>query len=384
MKIRPFLSHKRENALVVGRLKRTLQLYGAGGWKDTDDLRMGASTGEEIRRVIADDTGGFLWWGTRAALGSVMINNVEIPAALARASSEDLYPLVPVFVDLSPGSEQDKKEIILALGDHAQTLLDRNGVVCKRSVPVTSFRKSVAGRYVCDAVQSLSEGPLLVAFRALSEPAGEHDLTFDWRYVFDARTRHLNNDALPTLTESLSNARGAFQRREQSPTLNLDLDLPLPLAFLVGYEWRITSRLILRMEQRTGSSFAWVDGNGPTTEIPTPVVNSFDRSGPAVLVVSCGGSFDKVAKRYADEQSASRLVTVRVPGLLNAEQMRSVARKAADCLRELNNAGLRKHLLIKGPVAIAALLGAASNASGPVTMPFWDGSRYVSPITVGS
>jgi hypothetical protein len=383
MKIRPFLSHKRENALVVGRLKWTLQLYGAGGWKDTDDLRMGASTEEEIRRVIADDTGGFLWWGTRAALSSWMMNNVEIPAAFARASSEDLYPLVPVFVDLAPGSKQDKKEITSALGDHAQTLLDRNGVVHKRSEPTASFRRSVASRYVRDAVRSLPEGPLLVAFRALSEPAGGHDLTFDWRHVFDARTRHLDNGALLELTESLSNARVAFQRRERNPTVNLDMDLPLPLAFLVGYEWRLTSRLRLRVEQRTGSSFAWVDGDGLTTEIPTPVVDSFDRPGPAVLAVSCGGSFDRVARRYADEQSASRLVTVHVPGLLDAGQMRSIVRKAADCLRDLNNDGLHKHLLIKGPVTIAVMLGAASNASGPVTVPFWDGSRYVSPITVG-
>lgn len=383
VKIRPFLSHKRENAPAVSRLKRTLQLYGAGGWKDTDDLRMGASTEEEIRRVIADDTGGFLWWGTRAALSSWMINNVEIPAALARASSEALYPLVPVFVDLDPGSEQDKKEITSALGDRAQTLLDRNGVVRKRSERAAPFRESVASRYVRDAVRSLPEGPLLVAFRALSEPAGRHDLTFDWRHVFDARARRLDGGALPALTQSLSNARGAFQRRERNPTVNLDVDLPLPLACLVGYEWRITSRLRLRVEQRTGSALTWIDGDGPTIEIPAPLVESFNRSGPAVLAVSCGGSFDKVARRYADEQSASRLITVHAPGLLDARQMRSIARKAADCLRDLNNNGFRKHLLIKGPVATAVMLGTASNASGPVTVPFWDGTRYVSPITVG-
>ena len=382
-KIRPFLSHKRENAPVVGPLKRTLQLYGAGGWKDTDDLRMGASTEEEIRRVIADDTGGFLWWGTRAALDSRIINEVEIPAALARASAERLYPLVPVFVDLDPSSKQDQKEITSALGDRTETFLDRNGVVRKRSERATSLRSSVASQYVRDAVRSLPKGPLLVAFRALSEPAGGPDLTFDWRHVFDARARRLDDGALPTLTESLSNAKDAFQRRERDPTVNLDLDLPLPLAFLVGYEWRITSRLRLRVEQRTGSSYAWVDGDGPTAEIPDPVVKSFDRSGPAVLAVSCGRPFDKVAGRYADEQSASRLVTVHAPGLLDAGQIRSIARKAAGCLRDLNDDGFRKHLLIKGPVAVAVMLGTAANASGPVTVPFWDGTRYVFPITVG-
>lgn len=383
MKIRPFLSHKRENASVAGRLKRALQLYGVGGWKDTDDLRMGASAEEEIRRVIAEDTGGFLWWGTHAALGSWMINNVEVPAALARASSERLYPLVPVFVDLNPGSEPDKKEVTSALRDHAGTLMSHNGVVRKRSERATAFRAAVASRYVHDAVRSLPVGPLLVAFRALGEPAGEHDLTFDWRQVFDDRTRRLEDSAMATLVRALSNTREAFQRRERDPTIDLDLDLPLPLAYLVGYEWRLASRLRLRVEQRTGSSYAWVDGEGPTTEIPPPVTRSFDRPGPAVLAVSCVGPLDEAAKRYAEEQSASRLVTLHVPGLLDATQMRSLAREAAGCLRDLNDEGFRKHLLIKGPEAVAVMLGAASNASGPVTVPFWDGTRYVSPIIVG-
>ena len=81
MKIRPFLSHKRENAKVVARLKGSLELYGAGGWKDTDDLALGASTEQEIRRAILEETGGFVWWGTDKALGSRIINGLEIPAA---------------------------------------------------------------------------------------------------------------------------------------------------------------------------------------------------------------------------------------------------------------------------------------------------------------
>jgi TIR domain len=95
MKIRPFLSHKRQDALVVARLRDTLRLYGAGGWKDTEDLRLGASTREEIRRAILEKTGGFIWWGTRRALSSEVINELEIPTALERAHTESLYPLVP-------------------------------------------------------------------------------------------------------------------------------------------------------------------------------------------------------------------------------------------------------------------------------------------------
>ena len=75
---------------------------------------------------------------------------------------------------------------------------------------------------------------------------------------------------------------------------------------------------------------------------------------------------------------------VHAPGLLDAGQMRSSAREAAHCLRKLNVDGFLKHLHIKGPVAMAVMLGVAANASGYVTVPFWDGARYVSPITVDS
>lgn len=382
MKIRPFLSHKRENALAVTRLKKALQLYGAGGWKDTDDLRFGASTEDEIRRVVAEDVGGFLWWGTRAALGSWMINEVEVPAALERASNEPLFPLVPVFVDLRPG--QNRQYIVSRIGDHAEELLERNGTVRGRSGSAADFRKGVAKRYVRDAVRSLPDGPLDVTFRTLSEPAGEHSLTFDWRSVFDARTRCLDDGSLYLLVDALANAKEAFQSRVRDPEVRLDLDLPLPLAFFVGHEWRITSRIRLRIGQRTGSSYMWVDAAGSTTAIPEPEIEVYDRPGPVVLAVSCGSPFDKVARRYAAEQSASQLVILHAPGLLDARQMRAMARKAAGCLEDLNCHGVNKHLLIKGPVAMAVMMGAASNASGPVMLPFWDGTKYVSHITVAS
>ncbi len=150
MKIRPFLSHKRQDELVVARLRDTLRLYGAGGWKDTEDLRLGASTQVEIRRAIFEKTGGFIWWGTRRALDSEVINEFEIPTALERAGNELLYPLVPIFVDISPG--KNRLEIDEALGEHAERFLDHNGIVRGRSEAAGVFRRRIARRYVRDAV----------------------------------------------------------------------------------------------------------------------------------------------------------------------------------------------------------------------------------------
>jgi hypothetical protein len=50
----------------------------------------------------------------------------------------------------------------------------------------------------------------------------------------------------------------------------------------------------------------------------------------------------------------------------------------------INNAGHQKHLILAGPCALAALIGAASNVNGPVTMPLWSGGSYSSTLTFGA
>lgn len=382
MKIRPFLSHKRENARTVSQLKDSLKLYGAGGWKDTDDLRLGASTEEEIRRAIFEETGGFVWWGTEKALGSKVINHLEIPEALERVEREPGYPLVPVFVDVSPS--EAGRTLSRHIGKKkARKFMDRNGLVRGPRERLEDLRVRAARRYVRDAAASLPARTITVAFRALSEPSGEHDLTFDWRAVVDARVRLLQEGSLPVLLDALANAREAFQARERSPELSLDPDLPLPLAFLVGYEWRVTTRLRLRIGQRTGASFSWIAHAGPLGEEPKPVPKRLAGNGPVVVAVSCKDPLERAALAYAKEVRASELVLLHVPGLLDGAGLRTLARAAAGQLRAVDDGPVGKHLLIRGPGALAVMCGAESNATGPVALAFWDGTKYVSPIVVG-
>nr|MBA2559388.1 hypothetical protein [Propionibacteriales bacterium] len=54
-----------------------------------------------------------------------------------------------------------------------------------------------------------------------------------------------------------------------------------------------------------------------------------------------------------------------------------------DELRAANDQSVEKHLLIVGPATLAVLIGTAANASGPVVVPFWDGTTYVSPVVIG-
>ncbi len=382
VKIRPFLSHKRENARTVAHLKGDLKLYGAGGWKDTDDLPLGVPTEEEIRRVIFEETGGFLWWGTHKALGSKVINGLEIPTALKRAEREPRYPLVPVFVDVSP-AEAGKKLVRRIGQERARKFMDRNGLSRGPRERLDELRVRAARRYVRDAVASLPTGSITVAFRALSEPSSEHDLTFDWRAVIDARSRLLEGESVPRLLDTLANAREAFQARERCPELTLDPDLPLPLAFLVGHEWRVTTRLRLRIGQRTGASFSWIEHAGPLAQETKPARKRLDGDGPVVIAVSCKDPLERAALAYAKEVHASELLLLHVPGLLDGAGLRALARAASGQLRAINHRGSEKHLLIRGPEALAVMCGAESNATGPVTLPFWEGSKYVSPIVAG-
>jgi hypothetical protein len=382
MRIRAFLSHKREDQADVAALREALKVYGAGGYKDIEDLRLGVKTADELRRVIHELTGGFIWWGTQKALGSTWINELEIPNAIARATTKPPYPIVPLFIDLSPGA--DATAIRAAVGTHTDDFLAHNGVVFDRAEDPDTFRRRVARRYVRDAIIGLGAGPLTIAFRALSEPDGAHDLTFDWRRLLDARRRMLAPGALDSMIDALANARDAAQARTSSPELRVEPDLPLPLAYLVGYEWRITTRLRLTVNQRTGSTFRWISADGSTAPIAAPIVDNFGSGdGATVIVVSCGNGAPSAARRYTNSVGARRLVALHVDGLLDDGQLRGLARAAADELSAANDRGDRKHLLIVGPATLAILIGAAANASGPVVVPFWDGMTYVSPVAIG-
>jgi hypothetical protein len=51
-------------------------------------------------------------------------------------------------------------------------------------------------------------------------------------------------------------------------------------------------------------------------------------------------------------------------------------------MRELNNRGSAKHLLLLGPESLAVFAGVAANASGAVTIPLWNGSSYTNGVTI--
>jgi hypothetical protein len=382
MKLRAFLSHKREQQAPVTTLRDELRFRGIGGWKDTEDLPLGQRTPRRIRKAIRTQTGGFIWWGTKRALDSDVMNRVEVPVALSRKRRSGTYPLVPLFVDLDP--KDDAGPIADALGSRrTKRLLDLNGLVRRSHESLEDFARRAARRYAADAIRSVAGAPVTAGFTALRDPRPDRDLTFDWRPLFDPETRHLDVEGLPRIVDALDEARLALQGGAPQPEIEVDLVLPLPLAYVVGYRWRITTGIHLSFIQRTGGTERLVDGDGPIANPIAPPDLALAGDGPAVLAVSTIWDIAASATRYAEGLPGSSVISLHVPRVIEPAEIRGLARTVGTLLKQLADSGVEKHLLLRGPESLAALIGAGANACGPTVLPFWNGAEYVSPIEVG-
>jgi len=391
MRTRPFLSHKREDRRAVIALKQVLAVYGVGGWRDLDDLHLGELSQPGFEDAINNVTGGCIWYGTKRVLGSWYVNNVELPAVVARKRREPGYPLVPVFSTISPrearaalrraATEPDAK----LTKDDVAVFADGNGYVRERAQRTHQFHVEVARRYVVSAVSSLHQTSYSAAITALTEPSGTQDFTLDWRTLLDPRSRVVVDGAAEVIRDALTTFRDVVKPTAEFPHLILDLDLPLPLAAMVGYDWRVTSRLKLTIRQRTRSGITLVNGDGRTATTFAPWTETELRdTGPTVVAVATTAEgLACPLGAYVNQVCASRTLELHMPGELDAPSIRALARHTASALRASNAAGHETHLLLAGPAALAALVGTSANAAGPVTMPFWNGSAYVSPVVLG-
>jgi hypothetical protein len=162
MRTRPFLSHKRQDRNSVIALKRVLAIYGVGGWRDLDDLQLGELSQPGFENAINNSTGGCMWFGTKPVLGSWYVNNVELPAIIARKRREPRYPLVPLFVTVRPGeanaalvaaTTQPRAKLSL---DDVALFMEANGSTRNSGERIATFRTAVAHGYVRSAVWSLN------------------------------------------------------------------------------------------------------------------------------------------------------------------------------------------------------------------------------------
>jgi hypothetical protein len=396
MPCRPFLSHKREDADAIVVLRRELTMRGAGGWQDVHDLGLGARVRAAIHRAIGRETGGFIWYGTRAALESQVICKIEVPAALRRARrrGDAVYPVVPLFVDISPGA--DRPAIRRALRGllarrRGDELLDLNGLVKDEAESVEGFCRRAARLYIRDLVRAHPGEQLSVAITGGREPTTEHDLVLDWRELLvDGRVEDAT--ALTVIKETLSDVREAAQSRGRIPKIEVDPTLRLPLAALVGWAWNRVRPVELTVVQTSVSaSFVVKDyGAVDTAALPAAVRTALPGDGPALVAVSVGKDIGDAAAAHAEARGASELIQLHVPvdrtngGVLGPAEIARVASWTIDELAALRARGEDKELLLLGPVSLATRIGAAANGTGRTLVPFWDGDTgYTGGVRIG-
>ena len=290
---------------------------------------------------------------------------------------------MPVFVTAAPGALMARVKADLSPRDF-KTFNECNGEVRDRQ-PYAAFHRHVAQRYVRAALAGLDQESFSVAATAMSEPGGSHDFTLDWRDLVPERTRLLVPGAEEVVRGALANLRDGFQPKADFPKITLDLNLPLALAMLLGYELRVTTGLALTVRQRTGSELLVVAGDGHVhNSWPTWTERTLSGGGPTVIAVSTTADpLDAAFDAYAREHHAERILGLHVPGLLDADGIRGLARHVASKVRSVHGDGIERHLLLAGPVSLATLIGAASNGNGPVVAPLWTGTHYESSVTVG-
>lgn len=382
MSLRPFLCHARANRERLEAFKAELSVAGADGWQDVSDLRLGRPSAGEVRRVIADDAGGFLWLGTPASAGSWFIRRVEIPAALARAAV-GAFPIVPIFADLRPGDLGAPRISWPPWRASLSRLAGYNGVLREQNECDDQLWQRAAGAYVRHAVLARGGAPMRVAISCASAPDRARDLVLDWRGLVGAG-RALDAASPERARGALVNLRGAFQEAGVRRVV-VSAHLFLPLAVLVGHEWGPITGLKLEVEQRTGTTTSPVSVELLAHESEVAIVRAPRRgAGPVLVVVSTPQPIDGAAERYAQHVDAQEVITLHMPALLDPAGIGGLARRAAAVLAELSDQGRDKHLLIRGPVSLAVLIGAAGNPIGRTTVPLWDrDAGYLPGIVLG-
>lgn len=386
MAYRPFLSHKRDDAEDLRFLKDELRFRGAGGWQDVDDLNVGQRFKAAIRRAIGRETGGFIWWGTRASLTSRIICRIEVPAALRRQRlGRRGYPVVPLFVDLSPNDDEDLIRQAFRRG-RGRALCDRNGLVRGPSEPVPAFASRAARDYVKSLIREHPRNDLRIAITGGREPSDGYDLVLDWRELLDGHGRPCDAESVSRLVEALADIRVAAQSRAQIPEIVVEPHLRLPLAALVGWEWNRVRPVNLRIVQAS----PWgvievkddqVSGHG----LPTPADLTRREVGPHVVALSVGKNLGEAVPRYADGIEARGSTHLHLEGPLDADGICRASAWVIEQLSGLSSEGVEKHLLLLGPSSLAVRIGASSNGTGRTTVPFWDGDNgYSSAIVVGA
>jgi hypothetical protein len=392
MTVRPFLSHKRQDAADMELLRKELAYSGAVGWQDVRELPLGRRFMALFRGAIGRGTTGFIWWGTMRSLESTTICKFEIPRALRRSTRRwrrRPYPVVPLFVDLDPGADRDSLD--RALGKRVtKRLLALQGLVRGEDETAEAYARRAARRYVMDSLRGRGNQPLRVGISAAREPTLSNDLELDWRDLVEANGDPRSPEDLSRMVMSLADIREATQAQERRPHVRLESHVRVPLGALIGWEWnRVRPMRLEVVQEAPDGSIALISEGELDEDLSLDAsTKSLGGGGPALIAVSTGTRIDGTLERYAREIDARKLDYLHVSldgrGFLDGPEINAVARWVVGELGRANDEGGAKHLIVLGPIGLAVRIGATAHGTGATWIPLWDGeSSYSGGVEIG-
>lgn len=380
----PFLSHARVNGPDVARLKKQLAIVGITGWQDVDDLPIGVNSPEAFEEAIAD-LPGFILYATGRACQSSTIRTIELPAALDRKKNDRPFAFVPVFAEIQP---EEIRDALDGIGkDRLDILLDCNGPVRDQQQGRGDFHREIARRYLDAILRTKRAQPVHVQITSFADPVSSYDLQLDWRKLVEEPTGMPKPRKLRKMVEALRVVRQALIKSGCTMPVVLEANLPLPLATQVGVVWNRHSTLSLELARRRDGETTTVPSRrqGPNPALTwSGDLDEMDTNGGVVIAVSTEHSIDRKTQEYAARHGVAAVCSTHIEGRLEPDQFAGTAAAIASKLHHAKGLSDNVHLVLRGPVELAVLIGTSASAAVPFLMPRWHkpASAYGKPIIV--
>jgi hypothetical protein len=381
-----FLSHQHEAAAEIAELATELQIRGVVPWVDKrrGGFRIARESVAEARRVIREDSFGFLFYATDEAFTSDFIRDVEIDEAKRTRDADSSYLLFPFARDMGFGTL--KKQTLATFG---VDLTAYHGVaVGVKDAPTEVVRAKhiEAARLVLDEVLARSvvrDQPtvsLQISTRDLFPDEVDDVLRVDATHHF--RDRVDDREAWARLLVGLLDIKDRLARTGARPRLAIHGSKHLTAAFMIG---RAFSPFELDIRQ-TANDIWRTDATFPAWANPLAVTTvDGDSSGPLFVGIASRNKdvavgMDAFITRH-DIAAPRRLILTPPNGPLDAnnELCRAMVSQTYAAIESAMR-GQRLssiHVFAATPQAFMMMLGREFKGMPPVHLHEWNGSEYV-------
>lgn len=383
---------------MIALLQRMLQLRGLHAWRDVNDLEIGQTFEDAIRRAIRTEVSAFIAYVTPEFLTRDVIWRVEVPEALDRAQRDSDFLIIPLFCGVTP------EELTAVCARYGLADLSAyNGhfiaPAARRKTRDAELRR-VAQRTLRAGLRPLFTADpnyvprLLLRSQAHAPGAAGVDLDLDWTAPFCdgcPPSEEWNSELLPALYD-LREVLSGISRRQLE--VEVQSRLSAPIAF--GEVFSATNKYTL--------TFAGTNGAGSTAaaRCAAPVLVRRDLAtlgrdrSVALVEISVARAVSLSVASHAktlDIEPPGRAVRFEPAGgpsvtaVEDASWAVTAAWEIGDCLRTMHDEGVQHfHLYVAAPAEWCVLLGHTLNAVGKITVHQWHPKEggYVRACTLGT